>query len=367
MTGAIGKHSGLTGKPEAAKETEVVVVLPQLLLENGYYYTQLSEREQRLYGTILRALEETAADVPVDAEEEMFKKVFQCVLNDHPEIFYVDGYTFIYYKEGNRITGKAFSGSYIYSKKEIAEKAAQIEEKVRAILTGIPAGSSEYEKVRYVYEYLVRHTEYVLESEDNQNICSVFLNGSSVCQGYAKAAQYLLEELGMDAILVSGTVDGGEEHAWNLVKIDGVYYHMDITWGDASYVSGGSIEGYEGKIPQINYEYLCVPDEEVEKTHRIVGDVPVPVCDSMAANYYVMEGAYFTEVDLEKAEALFERAYEKQNEYVTMKCADEAVYQEMEKRLIRNQEVFRYLHAEDGVVAYTLNEQQRALSFWLQD
>lgn len=337
--------------------------------ESGYCYGSLTSREKALYVKILQALQAADTDVAVakDTEEPVFNKVFQCVLNDHPELFYVDGFTLIRYQEDGVVTGKSFSGSYIYNQEEIREREAQIEKKVQEILKEIPANSSEYEKVRFVYEYLIKNTEYVLASEDNQNICSVFLNGSSVCQGYAKAAQYLLKRLGVRAILVSGTVEGGQEHAWNIVQIDGNYYHMDVTWGDASYVADANSGSESGDNPQINYEYLCVPDEQLLQTHSVKNVVPIPACSSMEANYYVMEGAYFSESDLEMAAALFEAAYKRQESYVTLKCADGAVFEKMKEALIGKQAVFGYLHVSEETVAYTVNEEQLVLSFWLQD
>lgn len=336
------------------------------LSRNAYDYTQLSEEERLLYGIILDGLRENAMDVPIpETDEPVFEKVFQCVMNDHPEIFYVDGYTFIKYTRGDTLTGNAFSGSYIYDQEEIADRTRRIEKKVEGILAAMPAGGGEYERVKYVYEYLIANTEYVQGAEDNQNICSVFLNGRSVCQGYAKAAQYLLQQADVYTVFVSGQVESGEDHAWNLVRIDGDYYHLDTTWGDASYVISGSDTGYEGKLPEINYEYLCVPDNQLLKTHTISSAVPLPACDSMAANYYVREGAYFTEADMDKAAGLFEEAYADSTAYVTFKCADRQVYDEMRSHLIEQQEVFRYLHTSDGTVAYTTNEEQLALSFWL--
>jgi len=333
--------------------------------EYAYAYTQLSAEEQRLYLIIFDALKECASDVPIDVvEEETFDKVFQCVINDHPEIFYVDGYTFIRYTKGDTLTGNAFSGSYLYSQEEIEERTSEIEEKTAEILSGMPSGD-EYEKVKYIYEYIIANTEYVQGCEDNQNICSVFLNGRSVCQGYAKAAQYLFGKAGIFSAFVSGKVKNGEDHAWNIVRIDGNYYYVDTTWGDASYVLSGSESSYKGKVPQINYEYLCVPDSQLFRTHTVGGLVSLPACDSMEANYYVREGAYFTEADMDKVAELFEEAYEDGNTYVTLKCADETIYEEMETSLIDQQEVFRYLHTSDGTVAYTNNREQLALSFWL--
>lgn len=329
-----------------------------------YAYSQLSGRERQIYGEILRGLTGFSEKTPVSAEDEAeFEKIFTCVMNDHPEIFYVDGYTFIRYERGGVPEGCAFSGSYLYDGQETARRMKAIEDKAERILAGAPSGG-DYEKIKYVYEYLVTHTEYQLGAADNQNLCSVFLSGRSVCQGYAKAAQYLLERLGIECIFVTGTVEEGESHAWNVVRLDGAYYHVDITWGDASYVMEGTAEEYEGRKPEINYEYLCVPDEQLFQTHTIQNVVPVPACVSMKDNYYVREGAYFVYADMEKAKELFDAAYGEAYEYVTLKCAEDTVYEEMKRRLITEQKVFQYMRG-DGTVAYVCNEKQRTLSFWL--
>ena len=202
--------------------------------------------------------------------------------------------------------------------------------------------------------------------EDNQNICSVFLDGKSVCQGYAKATQYLLEQAGILATLVLGTVENGEGHAWNLVQIDGAWYYVDTTWGDASYQAIGGETSYpENKIPTINYDYLCVTTEQLCKTHAIDNVVELPTCVSMDANYYVREGLYFTSVDEEQLTRIFFFFYEKGSAFVTLKCASLEIYQQLQEMLITNQAIFRYLNCPDGVVSYTDDEKQYSMSFWL--
>lgn len=335
--------------------------------EDGYAYGKLPEEQKELYLEIRNALTQFQEDVKLSSnDKEVISNVFQCVLNDHPEIFYVEGYTYTEYTLGDILKKITFTGSYRFTQEEVAEKQKLIDDYVNQCLSGMPEQADDYTKVKYIYEYLIHHTEYDADAQDNQNICSVFIEGRSVCQGYAKATQYLLDKAGVFATLVLGRVVGGEGHAWNLVQIDGAYYYVDTTWGDASYQAVGSAAGYPGeKIPTINYDYLCVPTEQMDLTHTLDNVVELPECNSMAANYYVREGFYFTEWNEEQAERIFREEYEKGSAYVTLKCADKEVYNAMQDALIERQEVFHYLDCPEGVVSYSDNEKQYSMSFWL--
>lgn len=349
------------GQEQGAQTQQVVWREP----EDGYAYGMLSEEEQRLYLEIRDALVNYDEDVYLSSvDRDEIAHAFQCVLNDHPEIFYVDGYTYTEYTLGEVLKRITFTGTYCFSREEAQQKQRQIDSYVNQCLAGMPEGADEYAKVKYIYEYLIHHTEYDAAAKDNQNICSVFIGGRSVCQGYAKATQYLLDKAGIFSTIVLGRVVGGEGHAWNLVRIDGKYYYVDTTWGDASYQA---VEGsYPGeKIPTINYDYLCVPASQMNLTHETDNVVELPVCDSMDANYYVREGFYFTEWDPERIARIFQGEYEKGSAYVTLKCGSYDVYRKMYEELITDQQIFRYLDCPDGLVSYSDDEVQYSMSFWL--
>lgn len=352
------------------------------LAEEVYPYARdtLSEAEQIWYRDMERILggfgeQENLSEEGLDAGlgEENIDKIFQCVLSDHPELFYVDGYSYTKYTRKDILTAVEFSGTYNVDLDTAVERAGAIELAASEILAGIPDGASDYDKVKYVYETLIRRTDYDLNAADNQNIYSVFVNHVSVCQGYAKAAQYLLGRLGVACTLVLGTVETGEGHAWNLVKVDGEFYYVDTTWGDVSYQmeENASQEGDAGEgspyaaMPDINYDYLNVTTEELLRTHSIGGSVPMPVCTASEANYYVREGAYFSSYDREQMAALFQSALENGRRDVTIKCADEACYLEIMEQLIDGQEIFQYLTEPEGRVAYAQNEKQLSLTFWM--
>ena len=284
---------------------------------------------------------------------------------DHPEIFYVDGYKYTEYTSNGIVKKVVFTGNYLYNKEECAQRQNQIDAVVSQIVESAPDTVDEYEKVKYVYDTIVNQTEYDITAVDNQNICSVFLGGRSVCQGYAKAVQYLLNEMGMEAILVLGTVLQGDGHAWNMVSVNNNWYYLDTTWGDAFY----KLQDEENSMnalheSAVNYDYLCVTTKQLMQTHIVDMPVVLPDCTAWVDNYYVREGLYFTAYEEERIASLFAQAAEKGQETVTIKCSSSDVYNNIWNILIEEQKVFQFVDS-DGTIAYTDNPGQGSITFWL--
>ena len=350
-----------------AQNTSADVVVLENKEGSSLAFFGLSMEEQKVYTEILTAL--LALDTKTtlsSCDRSLIDKAFQCVMLDHPEIFYVDGYKYTEYKSGDTVNKIVFSGNYLYTAEEIADRKARIGQKVADIMAGIPDTDDEYQIVKYFYETLISGTEYDMDSGDHQNICSVFLNGKSVCQGYAKAFQYLLHQAGMESGLVIGTVKDGDSHAWNLVSVNGNWYFVDVTWGDANYLLS---EGEENKTVThngfVNYDYLCVTTEQLCKTHTVQMPVSMQECSTMTDNYYVREGLYFTEYDEERIAGLFEMAYASGKDAVTLKCSNDEVFERISTELIGQQKVFSFISARDGAIAYTDNKEQGSITFWL--
>lgn len=365
-------ESAESGKLTFAEVEEQALAEFEEAWADTYAYDKLSQTEQlwysdmnRILGNMLKKQELSQQGLKEGLSEKDIDKIFQCVLNDHPEYFYVEGYTYTCYTRLDKVVKVEFSGTYSMEMEEAIARREQIKETAEGITMEVPVSASDYEKIKYVYEYLIRSTEYNLEAPDNQNIYSVFVNRSSVCQGYAKATQYLLNRLGVKCTLVTGTVDTGEGHAWNLVKADGEYYYVDTTWGDASYLIEEDRQQDGQYYPEINYDYLCITTEQLLRTHTLGNLVSMPLCESTEDNYFVKEGVYFTEVDEERLAVCFQAVADRTRTDLTIKCSDSRVYDEMYRMLIADQKIFDYMECEEGSVAYARNEKQLSMTFWL--
>lgn len=356
-----------TGNEEKAALTDMQWDIGDVDAEVApYAFSTLQSQEERLlYQEILRSLQGREQETELSTlDQDLLEPVFRCVMADHPEIFFVDGYTSTSYRLGNALKKITFSGDYTMEDDEIERRSSLLEAELEQWLSGMPK-ENDYEKAKYLYEYLISHTEYEMGCTDSQNICSVLLNGRSVCQGYAKAFQLLCQRAGIPAFLVTGKVRG-QGHAWDMILVDGQWYYVDPTWGDASYRQEEGVYP-PSAYPAVNYDYFCVTTQQIARTHSLDEKIKLPECTAVEAQYYRREGLYLETADLEQVKGIFDRAIGSEAETVTFQCADDDVYREVCRVLIEEQKVFDYLPTADGKVAYADSEDQRTLSFWLSE
>jgi len=124
---------------------------------------------------------------------------------------------------------------YTNTKEEADARLAEVNEKIDDIIAkNITPGMTELEKALNLHDYLVLNTSYDLDQTapdlyDGYTAYDILICGNGVCEGYAQAYNMLLEKAGMSSIMVTSD---SMNHAWNLVNIDGEWYHADVTWDD---------------------------------------------------------------------------------------------------------------------------------------
>ena len=310
------------------------VVIQEDEVGQKFYYQQLKENEKQVYKEILEGIRENREEIYIHASDaERANEIFQYILKDHPDIFWCDG-TISATTYGGTETYTVLKPTYTYDEASKETMRAEIEGAVSQCLSGISAEDSEYNKILYVYEYIVDTVDYDLEAPDNQNIYSVFIHRRSVCAGYSKAAQYLLERLGVFCTYVTGITSGGQNHAWNLVMCEGVYYYLDVTWGDPVFQAA---EGEEvSQFENISYDFMCCDDAELFKNHTPDDDAKLPACTKMNRNYYMMNNMYYETYDSSVVLQRMNDVISAGGNPVVIKFSDDALYNQAHDDVFQN-------------------------------
>ncbi len=301
-----------------------------------YYYSLLSNKEEkRIYREIYQGLKNQEDEIYIHCKDaNQANRILGEVLRDYPDFFWCDGgvSSTSYEMDSGQEPYTIVSPEYNCSLEEKQARQEQIDSAVREVLQGISMDASDYDKILYVYEYIVNSVEYDLEAPDNQNIYSSLAGKRSVCAGYSKAAQYLLERLGITTIYVTGTANETNSHAWNMVQCGGEYYHLDTTWGDPVYQLAEGEEASQWE--NITYDYMCCNDVEINRTHKADVEYPLPECTGMSWNYYVVNGMYYDSYDSDTALNALNGAINERRNPTVFKYFDEASYQQAKEEIL---------------------------------
>ena len=145
------------------------------------------------------------------------------------------------YTNGQNAEGLYFQIEFTLTWISTPEMEAEMDTAVPALLNELNLWSkSDYEKIKGVYDYICGNVEYDYDYESKlenyeHSAYNALVKNLAVCQGYATLLYRLLLELGVDCRYISGWGQGyvdGESHAWNIVRLNGVYYNADSTWDE---------------------------------------------------------------------------------------------------------------------------------------
>ncbi|HFR4184883.1 TPA: S-layer homology domain-containing protein [Bacillus cereus] len=217
---------------------------------------------------------ETNITLPYKTTNSNTKEVMNTLFNAYKEVASKNEYT--NYNRSNVSYGLNGSpGNYTFTLKityrETKEQTEYVMKQAKAIVSSITqVGMDDHEKVKAIHDYVVKHISYDT-SYKAYTAYEALVNRSAVCQGYALLTYQLLKEAGIENHFVVGTGDG-QPHAWNLVKIENKWYHLDTTFDDP-------VPDEQGRV---TYSYFNLSDEQIARNHEWNrGDYP-----QATTNYY---------------------------------------------------------------------------------
>ena len=139
----------------------------------------------------------------------------------------------------------------------------------------INSSMTSLEKVVAIHDYITYNVDYDYENylagtlpSSSYTAEGALINGRAVCSGYASAFSMLAKAAGFEVVYVSGAADNGsgsgyQGHAWNEIKIDGVWYNLDTTWDDPAWIAKPASDHSSNC-----YDYFLISDATLGKNHK---------------------------------------------------------------------------------------------------
>lgn len=191
---------------------------------------------------------------------------------DNPQFLELgSGYSYSHYPS---------TGMIVYINIDFGRQSSEVPQErfndtMNTVLANAKSLSGGYEKLKYCHDWLVNNSVYYQPGSDTKYIREAdgpVVYGTAVCEGYAKAFMYLAQSLGYECVCVVGK-GNGTSHMWNMVKLDGHWYHVDVTWDDPIMSDGSN---------RLYHDYFLVSDSKIQANHTIENPFTVP---SAPSNY----------------------------------------------------------------------------------
>ena len=256
-----------------------------------YHYQLLNSSQQKSYELMDKNIRshKNTFKLPISHANEL-TYIFESYLHDNPDVFYVT--SFQYTKDLNKQT-ILMSPDYLISEKEIKQYLISIDKSLSVF--DVAKNISDYEKVLFVHDEVSNTITY----DDSlsplaHSVIGVIKNNTAVCEGIAKYVKLALDRLSIKSAVISGYAvnpafgqSEREAHAWNIVEINGSWYHLDVTF-DLT---------IKHKINR--YDYFLISNEEILRDHNTSNKLPPS--SLKALDYYSINGlALAKSVNLEQ-------------------------------------------------------------------
>lgn len=259
-----------------------------------YYYNLLNKAQQNAYHAIKQGLLslEPSFQVP-RLEGKELAEIYFMVRLDNPEIFYTVTYKYRYYPDSGNVE---LIPEYLFDKNKIKDHQQAMKARVEKLALPMMK-ADEVEKLLYVHDFICQNVRYdKLKKPYSHEIIGPLGHGVGVCEGIAKAVKSLCDKLGIWCIVALAEANPEKgikyRHAWNVVRVNKQYYHLDATFDNTL-----------GEPEQIRYDYFRLSDKQIFRDHE-PAVWKLPVCEVDEHFYYREKKLSFTKMEDVKKRAM---------------------------------------------------------------
>ena len=270
-------------------------------LENysGYYFNHLQLEEKKMYVVLDEAIKKHKEKIFLGTHDEPTKTqeitdVITAYFYDNPQYHYISNEYTVRTKNFRILKYSTIQLDYTEDKEyKIELKNQEVQNVIEKIVNeNIREDMSDFEKEVALHDALANLVTYhkYKKIEDipyiKHTVYGALVEHEAVCDGYAKAFKMLLDRVGIENIIVYGTTND-VAHAWNMVKIEDKYYHVDVT--------SNELEQHYNNY--VMHAYFNITDKEILQTHTLDKTFEYPECNSNEYNYYLKKDFYILKHD----------------------------------------------------------------------
>ncbi|WP_405357326.1 transglutaminase domain-containing protein [Ruminococcus sp.] len=296
----------------------------------------------------------------------------KALTDDHPEIFWLTG-TIGFYTDESMTVIQTYSN---FSPEEVGTRVSAMRSAANAFYTSVPDGLSAFEREVMVHDFLIDHVEYDKNVDtinlDNNNpdtytAYGALVNKVSVCEGYVRAFQMLLNGLGVECVGVIGESQN-QMHIWNAVKLDGSWYYVDPTWDDqeqtyARHLYCNVNEDYLLEDHTISPLFTSLDADEINgitgEYSASVMNIFIPECIDDSMGYYRQKTPHLRDYDAADVKSGMLTAAQRQEDYFVFYVEDDLDFQTVITDLFVDypQHFFTYINAVNNSLSdYSVDE-----------
>ena len=197
-----------------------------------FYYNHMDKERQAVYRAMQQGLLSLADSFQIPRiDGHALSDIFFELRLDHPEIFWVSSFKYRYFADSPNLI---FIPEYLFEKSKIKDHQKAMNARVEKLARSA-AKLPELEKEKYIHDFICKNVRYdKLKKQYSHEIIGVLGHGVGVCEGIAKAVKILCDALQIQCIiaLAENNPEKGVKyrHAWNVVRLDKKYYHLDCTF-----------------------------------------------------------------------------------------------------------------------------------------
>lgn len=252
-----------------------------------YYYSKMTKLQQSVYHSMKTGITGLDSSFPVPRlDGPQLQDIFFKLRLDCPDIFYVTGFKYRFYQGASNVE---VIPEYLFTKKKIIEHQKAMEARMSKLLRATQS-MTNVQKELYIHDFVCTSVRYdKLKKPYSHEIIGPLGQGVGVCEGIAKTIKILCDALGIWCIIAISDANPDKNikyrHAWNVIRMDGKYYHLDVTFDNSL-----------GSEEMIRYDYFNLNDKCFFKDHEPV-IYEIPECNDGDHFYYKDKKLSFTKMD----------------------------------------------------------------------